>query len=89
MEKVKFISYDGKYPNLCSGTLVLEIDGKEHSFEYALISGGGVYFDSDWNENVTRGEWCVNLPDEFKHLKNIVEELVNDNVEYGCCGGCV
>ena len=24
---VKFISYDGKFPNLCSGQLVLEIDG--------------------------------------------------------------
>lgn len=26
--KVRFISYDGKYPNYCTGTLRLEIDGE-------------------------------------------------------------
>ena len=31
-EHVKFISYDGKYPNLCSGRLVLEIDGERVAF---------------------------------------------------------
>ena len=29
---VEFISYTGKYPNLCSGVLTLLIDGKEVSF---------------------------------------------------------
>lgn len=33
---IKFISYDGKYPNFCSGTLILEVDGKKR----ALCSGG-------------------------------------------------
>ena len=31
--KVKFISYDGKYPNYCSGTLTLEIDGETAVFK--------------------------------------------------------
>ena len=26
--RVEFVSYSGRYPNLCSGTLVLRIDGK-------------------------------------------------------------
>lgn len=31
-DRVRFISYTGGYPNLCSGILTLEIDGKEYKF---------------------------------------------------------
>lgn len=44
---VKFVSYDGKYPNLCSGTLVLEVDGEKREIPYALCSGGSAYFDEN------------------------------------------
>ena len=27
--KIKFVSYDGEYPTLCSGKLTLEINGKD------------------------------------------------------------
>ena len=30
--RVKFISYTGEYPNLCSGVLTLEIDGVQYKF---------------------------------------------------------
>lgn len=30
---VEFVSYDGAYPNLCSGTLVLDIGGECHVFK--------------------------------------------------------
>lgn len=36
--RVKFISYDGKFPNLCSGVLILEIDGKEYKFGHHYIN---------------------------------------------------
>ena len=49
MNNIKFISYDGRYPNLCRGVLILEYKNKEYSFEYLLESGGSVSFDSDWN----------------------------------------
>lgn len=29
MDTVKFISYDGVFPHLCAGTLVLNIKGKD------------------------------------------------------------
>lgn len=29
---IKFVEYTGKYPNLCSGILVLDVDGKEYVF---------------------------------------------------------
>lgn len=44
---VKFISYTGRYPNLCNGVLILEIDGREEVFGYCQLrhgfwrSGGG------------------------------------------------
>lgn len=44
--RVKFISYTGEYPNLCSGVLTLEIDGVQYKFghEYA-----NYHFDNDGN----------------------------------------
>ena len=91
-EKLKFISYDGSYPNLCSGTLIMELDGKEIVFpSYCLSSGGSVSFDDEMNEMVTNGEWSIsNFPKDFpRELRVKAVELVNENVPQGCCGGCV
>ena len=32
IDHVEFVEYTGKWPNLCSGILVLKIDGKEETF---------------------------------------------------------
>ena len=92
MKKIEFVSYDGEFPNLCSGTLVIKVDGKEYSIKNALISGGNVWFDDDWNDYVSSGEWSVDsdeLPDELKPYIDEITEVVNENVEWGCCGGCI
>lgn len=84
---VEFISYDGKFPCLCSGTLVLRIDGEEVVFpKYSLVSGGRcVSMDGD----VEKGPWTVlNIPDKFQYLQKEITECVNANVRHGCCGGC-
>jgi hypothetical protein len=87
---VEFISYDGAYPNLCSGQLILKIDGVIVQFpNYCMRSGGSVSFTSDRREVVTRGEWIVEVPNKYERYKNEINQVVNDNVEYGCCGGCV
>jgi len=103
---VKFVSYDGKFPNACSGTLILEIDGKTVTFgntyrepkpDYPSFwcSGGSVSFDDQWNENVTSGPWEFSsyesdmLPDNFKENKDLLLKVFNENVPWGCCGGCV
>ena len=86
------IKYDGKYPNLCSGQLIVIIDGTEWVFpEYCLSSGGGVWFDNDWLEHVDSGCWSiVNWPENFpEDKKEAVVDAVNDQIEQGCCGGCV
>ena len=36
--RVKFISYTGEYPTLCSGVLTLEIDGKEYKFGHNFMN---------------------------------------------------
>jgi hypothetical protein len=38
VKNIEFVSYDGAYPNLCSGKLTVKIDGKEVSFGYATKS---------------------------------------------------
>lgn len=84
---VKFVSYDGKYPNLCSGTLILSIDGE--IVECYMRSGGTVWFDNEWNEHIECGKWSVDVPEKYEYMRNEIEDCVNSNVEWGCCGGCV
>lgn len=87
---VEFVSYDGSFPNLCSGTLVLLIDGEMVRFpKYCMYSGGSVWFDDKLEEHISHGKWSVEVPEKYAHIKNEIEECVNDNVPYGCCGGCV
>ena len=118
--RVKFISYTGEFPNLCSGVLTLEIDGKEYKFghDYTMYhfhkdinawvqededpqnpnfnsfwtSGGSVTFDEDWDSVVEQGEWEIDveeLPEQFWDVADEIDRVFNENVPFGCCGGCV
>lgn len=98
---VKFVSYTGSYPNLCSGILTLEIDGNEYKFGHSIYkepqgefhgfwsSGGGIQpnYDGTW-----QGEWKIDvnrLPEQFRKYAVEIDEVFNDNVPWGCCGGCI
>ena len=91
---IEFVSYDGKWPCLCMGTLTLKIEGKKVQMKGGLCSGGTCYcgFNGD-GDVVTEGDWTVNFecwPVEFSELEQqIVARLVNENIEHGCCGGCL
>lgn len=86
------ISYDGCFPNLCSGTLKISINGTLWQFPQGCMkSGGGVSFNKHWEEHVSHGpweitEWPDDFPDEYKEC---TLEEVNEIVRHGCCGGCV
>ena len=100
---INFISYDGAFPTLCFGTLVVALDGKKVAFgdtdtaDYPAFwtSGGSVSFDENWMEKVTEGAWEMSSavekdypPDIWKALPAILD-VMNANVPHGCCGGCV
>lgn len=96
---VQFISYDGKWSCLCMGSLVLKIDGKEWKFgnkekNYSFWSSGGhCGFSNGYEEShIESGEWIIeeeSLPEELRKYVSEIDEVFNDNVEYGCCGGCL
>ena len=89
---VKFVSYTGSYPTLCSGILKIKVGNKVYELENILWSGGSVSFTEDYEEVVTYGEWRIfkgRLPAEIQELSEEITECVNRNVSKGCCGGCV
>lgn len=93
-KNVVFVSYSGKDPNLCDGTLVLLINGKEYKFSSMLtkpengvypsfwMSGGGCGYKAPWSI------YASNLPEEIRQYAYEIDEVFNDNVPFGCCGGC-
>ena len=103
MKHVEFVSYTGKFPNLCRGVLTLKIDGELVTFGHAWkkgkpmykpfwSSGGNVSFDKNWNASVSSGRWNIceaDLPEQFKKYSEEIDYVFNGNVKYGCCGGCV
>lgn len=87
---VEFVSYNGKFPNLCRGTLVIKVNGEEISLENYLISGGQCWFDKDWADHVESGDWRIStLPDGLEPYRGEILKVVNENVPRGCCGGCI
>lgn len=89
---IKFIKYTGEYPNLCSGLLVLEIDGEVVEFngyeEIEIDSGGMCFPEEDWDTEY--GPWIIEVTHPlYKHLSKEIEDIFNANVPYGCCGGCI
>ena len=97
---ISFISYDGVYPNLCSGVLVLKVNGEERKFGYSegmskpfWCSGGRGYFSFDWSEaHIYQGDWTVDeyeLPDDLRPYAKEIVDIINENIEHGCCGGCI
>ena len=99
---VEFVSYTGKYPNLCSGVLTLNIDGITHTFgpqnktpkpefESFWHSGGSCGF-AGKSPYTNHGEWKIDvedIPEQFRDYAAEIDEVFNGNVEYGCCGGCL
>lgn len=48
MGRVEFVSYNGIFPNLCFGELVLRIDGEEYHSWDCMRPGGCVRLGLPW-----------------------------------------
>lgn len=91
VDHVKFVSYTGKFPNLCGGILTLEIDGKEvrfghdytefeswktdGNFDRFWTSNGGCYFSTDNLGYTTEGEWIIDASCLPKEYRGYVYEI--------------
>ena len=86
---VEFISYDGKYPCLCMGTLTIKVNGKTYWLNNKMISGGCIMRDGDWNMWSEYGDWEIDLEKypELEPYKAEITHVVNDKDEKVCCSG--
>lgn len=83
------------YPTAASGLTCaaeswfsVSTNGMERS-DFQLISGGWCEFLADYEPLVAQAPWIVYVPDDLAHLKDEIVNVVNENVRYGCCGGCL
>ena len=87
---VEFVSYNGKYPCLCHGELVVKIDGDTVNLGKCLYSTGECGFTAEWEDYVTQGDWKIDeLPEAYEKYRKEIEKVANENVPLGCCGGCL
>jgi len=88
---LEFISYDGKFPNLCRGKLLIRLHGQQWGLR--LKSGGVARSYGDNVEHIVQGPWQLEedlLPDDFpRDLIPAVLLLVEKRVPRGCCAGCL
>lgn len=89
MKTVRFISYDGEYPCLCYGILKIEVDGKIWELENALVSNGSCGVTDDDGAYCITAPWSADLPEQLQPYEKEITALVNENVAWGCCGGCI
>lgn len=82
------VFYDGKYPNVCLGCLIIKIDGKEiYNKEHRCYSTGSiVWLDDNWNIGSGKLVW-----DDAKYFSKEIQKAVSDELKKMkvCCGGCV
>lgn len=68
-----------------------EENDKPH-FDAFWSSGGSCGFDDKWNTHISIGEWIIDvtsIPEQYRKYAAEIDEVFNNNVDYGCCGGCI
>lgn len=88
MAKIKIEKFVENRYSLCSSLLIISVDGE--NFKVELFPGGAVWFDEYWSEHVEHGPWSIlDMPEKFKYLKKEIEDVINKEIPWACCGGCI
>nr|DAK19891.1 MAG TPA: hypothetical protein [Caudoviricetes sp.] len=96
MREIEFVSYDGKFPNLCNGVLTIKVDGVLYSLKNCLMVNGFSHFDP-YADDYRTYPWTLDTynfklaASEIKFTKeevNYLEKLCNEHIPHGHCGGC-
>lgn len=97
MRHIEFVSYDGKYPNYCSGNLIIKVNGVEYSIRRLIFPNRPAQFDEDYN---LIGDNSLHWGTEFEFFRcdkpivfteeeqEYIYRLVNDCIPCRHCGGC-
>ena len=87
---IEFVSYTGKFPNLCSGVLTVRVDGKAWNFGYAwnfpereLLprlppfwkSGGCAGVTESLDEFCSEGPWKIDNPHADQYPPEILARV--------------
>jgi hypothetical protein len=85
------VTYNGSYPNSCSGRLEIKVDGNiVYSEVHCCNSSGSVWFDKDWDSHVEDGELTWDDKDACKFSQEIRDAVRTElSKVHVCCGGCV
>lgn len=85
------VFYDGKYPNMCSGTLIIKEDGIDiYNKRCCCKSTGCVWFDDEWCDHIESGDLLWNEEDAkgfSEEIQNAVKDVLSSC--FVCCGGCI
>ena len=56
-------------------------------------SGGSCGFSHGYSKShVKQDEWIIDvekIPEQYRKYAAMIDDVFNDNVDYGCCGGCL
>jgi hypothetical protein len=85
------IEYNGAYPALCRGKLTAVIDCVRYDFPANCLLSGGEAWAIDVYKGTTEGDWEVKeWPEDFPNeFKKATVTAINEQIEHGCCGGCI
>lgn len=78
---------------LCCGNIEVQIIPLNKTYtSIFLCSGGGIICPEgeEWNLQPSSGPWDVTFCDDFpEEYKDEVVTLINAEIPWGCCGGCI